>query len=392
VRRAGRRLRVTAQLVDARTGWRIWAGEYDREVADAITVQDEIARAITDALELRLPSHGGAAHVRRGTDLAAYDLYLRALQLRNNMGADALQRATDLLDRAIELQPDFALAYAAKATVLAPRVYYRQIPADQGVREVRAAIDRALALDPQLGEAHVARGLVQLFFERDWAGAEHSLRRAIALNPNDSHAWQHLANFLRAMGRPEEAAAARLRGLALDPLNARMRITLGEDYLHAGRPAEALAPFERAVQLDPMHPLVLGLGPAPPLGPGRVYLAQGRDEDAVRDLLRVATLRGAGTGEVDSLRAAFATGGMHGFWRRWLVMDRRQAGVSMNPLRVAMLSAMAGDSAEALTWLERAYAERASGLIFLRTEPAFAGLRTHPRYVRVEQGMRFPAR
>lgn len=391
VRRAGQRLRVTAQLVDARTGASIWAADYDRGAASIVAVQDEIARAIADALELRLPSNGARPRLRGETDLAAYDLYLRALQLRNSMSPDALQRATDLLDRAIELQPDFALAYAAKATVVAPRVYFRYIPRDRGVREVRSAIDRAFALDPQLGEAHVALGLVQLFFDRDWAGAERSLRHAIALNPNDPHAWHHLANYYRAMNQPSEAAVLAQRGLALDPLNARMRVTLGEDYLHAGRLAEALTAFQRAAQLDPLHPLILGFGPNPPMGASRVYLAQGRDADAVQDLLRVAALRGASAGEVDSLRTAFASGGMHAFWRRWLVMDRRQSGASIDPLRVSILSALAGDTAQALSWLERAHAEQNPGLIFMRLETAFAGLRTLPRYKRVEEAMHFPA-
>jgi serine/threonine-protein kinase len=391
VRRSGRRLRVTAQLVDTHSGLQIWEDEYDREVADVVAVQDEIARAIAGALELRLPSNGASTHVRRGTDFAAYDLYLRALQLRNSMSSDALQRATDLLDRAIELEPDFSLAYAAKASVVAPRVFYRQIPQEQGLREVRAAIDRAFAIDSQLGEAHVSLGLVQLFWDWDWAAAERSLRRAIELDPNNPHAWHHLGNYLRAMDRPGEAAAARLRGLALDPLNARLRYSLGEDYLIARRLPEALSAFERGVQLDPLHPIALGLA-MPPRGPWNVSLIQGRDAEAVRQLLRAATLRGASSGEVDSLRAAFATGGMHGFWRRWLVMDRRQSGASIDPLRVAALSAMAGDTAQALTWLERAFAERNPALIFLRSEPAFAGLRTHPRYLRVEEGIHFPAR
>ena len=392
VRRSGQRLRVTTQLVDARTGLQIWTSQYDREAADAIAVQDEIARAIADALELRLPAHGTAARVQRGTDLAAYDLYLQALQLRNDQSTAALERANDLLDRALELQPDLALAQAAKASVSLTRAFWAQIPRDEAVREARAAIDRAFALDPQLGEAHVARGMLQLFFERDWANAERSLRRAIELNPNDSHAWQHLANWFRAMDRPGDAVVARLRGLALDPLNARMRITLGEDYLSAGRHAEALAAFERAAQLDPVHPLLLGLGPAAPMGRSSIDLAQGREEDAVRDLLRTATLRGASPAELDSLRAAFTASGMKGFWRRWLVMDKRQAGASINPLRVSILGALAGDTAQAFASLERAYAEQVPGLIFLRTVPAFAGLRETPRYLRVERGMRFPAR
>jgi tetratricopeptide (TPR) repeat protein len=172
----------------------------------------------------------------------------------------------------------------------------------------------------------------------------------------------------------------------------RLRITLGEDYLFAGRLKESLAAFERAVQLDPLHPIMMGTGPMPPTGPARVYLAQGREAEAVQDLLRVATLRGESAGEVEALGAAFRADGMRGFWRRWLVMQRRKAGTSIDPMHVSMLHALAGDTAQALTWLERAYAERNPSLIFIRTDPAFAGLRTDPRYLRIAQAMRFPAR
>ena len=391
VRRAGHRLRVTTQLVDAHSGMRIWSAAYDREDADVLTVQDEIASAIADALELRLRAHEGTPRVRSTTNPEAYDLYLRALQLRTDLSPDALERATDLLDRAIELQPDFALAYAAKASVLEPRVLFLQIPQAEGLREARAAIDRAFELDPRNGEAHVARGILQLFWEWDWAGAERSLRSAVALDPNNAHAWHHLGNYYRAMGRLDEAADARLRGLALDPLNARLRAALGEEYFYAGRWDDALAALQRAAQIDPLHPILLGRANAA-VGPGRVYIAQGREAEGVRDLLRVAALRGASADEVDALRAAYRTGGIHGFWRAWLDMDRRQSGPSIDPLRVASLSAMAGDTAQALTWLERAYAERNPGLIFMRTDPAFATLRTNARYLRVERAMRFPAR
>ncbi len=391
VRRAGHRLRVTTQLIDAHSGLRIWAGAYDREDTDVLAVQDEIASAIADALELRLRAHDGTPRVRATTNPEAYDLYLRALQLRTDLNPDALERATDLLDRAIELQPDFALAYAAKASVLEPRVLFRQIPQAEGLRAARAAIDRAFALDPRNGEAHVARGILQLFWEWDWAGAERSLRRAVALDPNNAHAWHHLGNYYRAMGRLDEAADARLHGLALDPLNARLRAALGEEYFYAGRWDDALASLQRAAQIDPLHPILLGRANAA-VGPGRVYIAEGREAEGVRDLLRVAALRGASPDESDALRAAYRTGGLHGFWRAWLAMDRRQSGPSIDPLRVASLSAMAGDSAQALAWLERAYAERNPGLIFMRTDPAFATLRSNPRYLRVERAMRFPAR
>jgi serine/threonine-protein kinase len=391
VRRAGHRLRVTTQLVDAHSGMRIWAGAYDREDADVLTVQDEIASAIADALELRLRVHEGTPRVRSTTNPEAYDLYLRALQLRTDLNADALQRATDLLDRAIELEPDFALAYAAKASVLEPRVLFRQIPQAEGLRAARAAIDRAFALDPRNGEAHVAQGILQLFWEWDWAGAERSLRRAVELDPNNPHAWHHLGNYYRAMGRLDDAADARLRGLALDPLNARLRAALGEEYFYGGRWDDALAALQRAAQIDPLHPILLGRANAA-VGPGRVYIAEGREADGVRDLLRVAALRGAGADEVDALRAAYRTGGIHGFWRAWLEMDRRQSGSSIDPWRVAALSGLAGDSAQALSALERAYAERNPGLIFIRTDPSFASLRANPRYLRIVRAMKFPTR
>ena len=201
-----------------------------------------------------------------------------------------------------------------------------------------------------------------------------------------------MGNYWRAMARPGDAAQARLRGLALDPLDARLRYTLGEEYLAAGRLAEARAAFAEGARLDPLHPVALGLGPTPPHGTWCVDLARGREAAGVQSLLGVATLRGATGDDVESLRRAFASGGVHAFWRRWLELDRRTSGSSVDPLRTAALAAMAGDTTRALDALERARTEQNAGLIFMRTEPAFDALRASPRYRRVEQAMHFPAR
>ena len=391
VRREGGRLRVTAQLIDAESGYHLWSGEYDREVADVIAVQEEIARAIADALELRLPARVAAAREHRTPDLAAYDLYLRALHLRNNLSVDAMRQATDLLDRAIELEPDFALAYAAKASVVAPRIYFRQVSRDQGVKEMRAGVARALELDPELGEAHVALGIVRLFFDWDWTGAGRTLHRAVELNPNDPHAYHMLANYFRVVGRYEAAIETRVRGVALDPLNARTRLLLAGEYRGAGKFDEALAQYERARRLDPTNALLLGQGPHLPASVGMVYLAQGRQEAAVEDLLKIAALRGATAGELESMRSAFAKSGMREFWRSWLAMDLRQSGTNPDPLRVATLWTMIGDADQALDWLERAHAERNPGLIYLRANGVYAPLRADPRFARIVTEMNLPA-
>ncbi len=391
VRRAGARLRVAVQLVDAKSGLQLWSDEYDRDMSDVLTVQDEIAGAIASALALRVPATYDAVTARGKIDPEAYDFYLRALALRSRLRPDAMQRAAELLDRAIERQPGFALAWAAKASVVAPLVYFGEIPAERGLPEVRAATDRAFALDSTIGEAYVARGMVQLFFDWDWSNAERSLRKATVLNPNDPHAWHQLGNYWRAMNRPDDAAAARLRGLAADPLDARLRYTLGEEYLAAGRLREAGTAFARAEQLDPLHAIALGLGPAAPHGTWSVLLAEGRETEAVPQLLRVATLRGASTEEVQALQRAFTVGGMKSFWHRWLIVDERSS-ARPDSMRVAAISAMAGDTTRALDILERAYAARTPALIFLRSDPSFTALRSHARLVRIVEGMRFPAR
>lgn len=390
VRKDGSRLRVTAQLIDAETGYHIWSGEYDRQVADVFAVQEEIAGAIASALELRLPRPGTGTRARRVPDLAAYDLYLRGLYLRNRLSVDALRQATDLLDRAIELEPEFALAYAAKASVVAPRIYFRDVPLGRGVNEMRAAVARALELDPALGEAHVALGILKLFFDWDWEGAERALRHAVELTPSDPHAWHHLANYLHAMGRFDEAIDARARGLTLDPLNARTRITLALDCVRANRRDEAFRHYEWAVSLDPMNPLLLGLGPTLPAA-ARIYLVPGRQEEAVQELVRIAALRGATASELDSMRGGFTRSGIRGFWRSWLDMDLRQSRGTADPLRVALTWVVIGDADQALDWLERAYAERNPGLIYVQSDPALADLRSHPRFARIVAEMKFPA-
>lgn len=392
VRREGNRLRVTAQLIDAATGYHLWSDEYDREAVGIFSVQDEIAAAIADALELRLSEGAEAQHARNTPALEAYDLYLRGLFLRNNLSADALRQAARHFDRALELEPGFALAWAAKASVVAPLIYFGHVPRDAGVAEMRTQVARALELDPSLGEAYAALGILRLFFDWDWDGAEQALRRAIALNPNDAHAWHHLANFFDSTGRFAEAIEARERSVQLDPLNARTRFTLGSDYLAVGNHERAIEEFRHASRLDPMHPLALGLGPHLPASPGRVYLAQGRHDEAVEDYMRIAILRNASARQIGALRSSYADSSLPAFFRNWLELDLAQSGDTPDPIRIAATWVVIGDTTQSLDWLERAWADRNPGLIYIRSEPIFAGLLDSPRLATIVKAMRFPSR
>jgi TolB-like protein len=389
VRRDGGRLRVTAQLIDAATGYHLWSGEYDRELEDVFAVQDDIAQAIAGALKLELAS-GGAYAAGRTTNLKAYDLYLRGTFYRNLLSREALTIAVEYFDSAIAIDSGFALAYAGKATAIGPMLYFDLMPRDEALPAMRAAARRALELDDRLGEAHTASGIISFFYEWDWPAAERSFRRATELSPNDAHSFHHLANWLRAMGRSEEGIAARRRSLALDPLNPRTHITLAGDYAAAGRDEEAAEHYRRAQAIDPLNPLVLGLGPHLPGGRGRLLEARGDSAGAVEEYLAIAARRGASPADHYRLRRAFAAHGMPGFWRAWADFDEAHSPGGPNPLRLSSAWLRAGDTARAITMLERAYRERNPGLVYFAVDRNWLGMHDHPRVAAILDAMKLP--
>ena len=387
----GDQLRVIAQLIDARTGYHIWSEQYDGGVGDAFALQDSIVLAIADALQLRLAGSSTRLAGARPPSLEAYDLYLRGLYLRHNLSADALAHAVEYFDRAIALEPRFAQAWAAKATAVAPQGYFRYANRDSVIAQLRTLTARALDLDPEMGEAYASLGILRLFYEWDWSGAHAALLRAIELNPNDAHAWHHLGNYHSAMGEIHDALAAREKAVQLDPLNGRTRIVLSRDYFIAGDYDRALEQARRATQLDALNPLMLGRGPSVPSGAAEVLLRQGHEREAVEEYIRIATLRSATPAELQAMREGHASFGMTGFWKAWLAMDVRQSGPSPDPLRMTATHLLAGDTARALDWLDRAYAERTPGLIYLHRDPVISGMRDHPRVMRISRAMNHPA-
>jgi adenylate cyclase len=389
VRRDGDRLRVTAQLIDATSGYQLWSGEFDRQLRDVFAVQDEIAGAITDALQVPLAAGpAGRAGVARTANPEAYDLYLRGTWFRNRLTRESIAKAIEYYDRAIALDSGYALAHAGKASAMGPLFYYRLAPREPGLSEMRAAARRALELDDRLGEAHVAMGIIHFFYEWNWTAAERAFRRATELNPGDSHAWHMLANYHRATRRFDEAISARRRAIELDPLNARTAIALGRDYMAAGQYDRAAEVYRRSFDIDSMNPLGLGLGPSLPAGVGDVYERQGRHDAAVEEYLHVAARRGASASELSALRRAYADGGMRAFWRRWLLFEEQASSGAPRALLVANIWAQIGDAPRTIEWLERAFREHDPGLVYLAADPAWERVRAHPKFVALLERMK----
>ena len=310
---------------------------------------------------------------------------------RNRLTNEGLSRAVDYFDRAIQVDSGYALAHAGKASAIAPLVWYGFLPRAQGLPAMRAAARRALELDGTLGEAHVAQGMLEFYFEWNWPAAEREFRRAIALNPNDQHAHHMQANYLVAMGRIEEAIAARRRALELDPLSIRTGMMLGRDYSLAGEYDRAVEQYRRTTEIDSTSPLALGTGQEGSFGLGDVYERQGRAAEAVAEYLRAAKLEGTPEGDIERLREAFAASGMPGYWRRRLELELRDSARPPEPLRIASMWTRIGDAERTAEWLERAYQERSVALPFLGVLPIYERVRSHPRIALILARMKLTA-
>jgi len=247
VRKAGNRIRVTAQLIEVRSDSHLWAESYDRELEDVFAIQKEIAESIAGALKVRLASTGERA-TPTARELEAYQLYLRGLQVWQLRGEQNIRQSIALLTRAIDLDPNLARAYAtlASAYVLVPHYYQSPDPRAPELAEQAAA--RALELDETLSQPHAVRGMLAMQ-RMDWTNAQANFRRAIALNPNDGTPRYWLGESLAVTGRTHEALAVMLEAVEIDPISPPLTHDIAELYLRDGDDARGCPYARRATEI-----------------------------------------------------------------------------------------------------------------------------------------------
>jgi TolB-like protein/DNA-binding winged helix-turn-helix (wHTH) protein/Tfp pilus assembly protein PilF len=269
VRRDGNRVRVTAQLIDAKSGFHLWSGTYDRKLTDIFAIQEEISRAIADALKVRLLTAGeDPSIVRAAGDVGAYNLYLLGRHHIDKRTRADLERATGYFQQALVLDPDYADPYVGLAEAnLLPFIgvsdIYLLIINDTGDGGLSAAdavaralpfIEKALALIPEMAEAYASLGLLRMV-ERDYAAAETALKRAIALNPNFSRAYAWLSSTLANQNKDRESFEALSRSLELDPLSLRANVNMIRALALRNRMADARGAAKRFTEMYPDSPL-----------------------------------------------------------------------------------------------------------------------------------------
>lgn len=372
VQRVGDRVRITVQLVDAATERSIWAESYERVERDVLVLQDEVARAIAQRIKATLTAQEERRLTSaRAVDPTAYRVYLRGRQALNEYTEGGCQRAQQLFSQALQIDPEYAPAYAGLADC-----YYGVSSIWESPSRVmplaRAAALRALQLDPSLAEAHVSLGLVQMVFDWDWHGAEASFDRAIELNPGLAVAHQHHGYLLSALGRGEEAVAAYRRALDLDPLSVVVGAQLGFAYFMSRRYAEAVEQLKATIAMDPSHYYAhpfLGL----------VHAVAGPVDQAVAELEEGMRI-GKNPQGMAQLAYAYAKAGRWGDAEAAL---RDAQSDSMNASTLFDVTAVYvahGESERAFQFLQRSMVEKVELIVFLGVDPRLDPLRSDPRY------------
>ena len=382
VRKSGKSVRLTVRLTRAATGEQLWSESYTRNVKDMFAVQSELAQTVVEQMRGQLG--GGldnstkaelkaqvAAAGRGGTKNAdAYQLYLQGTFFLNQFSLDTAIRAADFLQRAVERDPKFALAWAALSRAGSVRGGYaaNKRDVDEGFALARRAADRAIKLEPELAAGHLARLTVQMWYDFDWKGAGESLRRAQKIAATDPDVLAAAANVAYTFGQTENAVELGRQAVALDPVNAGMRITLGFSLDGAARYEEAIAEFRRAIELSQ----TTEWGHA---GVGLMLLRQGRYDEALREVEQESNEWSRLCVQAQAL---------------WEMNKKAEADAALARLvstyanvsayQIAEVYAYRRENDRAFEWLDRAYRQRDAGLAWTRPDRSLARIHDDPRW------------
>lgn len=380
--RDGGRVRVNARLLAVRDGSALWSGTFDERIDRAFTLQDGIATAVTAALELKLgalPVHGRSPC--DGANAEAYRAYLTGRYQLTRPSAARMRQALDAFRRAIDLDPTCARAYAAMASA------YRTlaVTGDQDPQQMfplaKAAVKQALAIDPNLAEAHASQGFIHFLYDWDWAAAEASFKRAIELNPSLAEAHMSYAHLLSNTGRREEAVLHARQAVSLDPLSPLINTLASNFVAVAGHANEARQGWEKALELEPDFWIAL-------LSRSGSLMARRDYAGAIADLRQARQLSGDSSQVLAALGLAYAAAGDRDAAVHVLRdMERRDRAGYMPATSMAAVRNALGDSEGALDLLERAYQERDIRMAFLRVDARWNNLRTLPRFQALAQRM-----
>jgi len=352
IRKAGNRLRITAQLINVEDGFHIWSEKYDRDLDDIFAIQDEISMAIVDKLKVRLLGKERSALVKRGTEnLEAYDLYMRGRFFWEKRG-EGLKRAVEYFKEAIEKDPKYAAPYAGIADSYTLLAFYGFLPSHDAMPKAREYAQKAIEIDDTIAEARTTLAFIHQYYEWDLAKAEQEFKRAIELNPAypPAHYWCSAALFYT--DRHEEALSENERAIELDPLSVVAHTVCGWVLTGMRRAEQSVERLNRALEMNPDYVLAHWIQ-------GCNYYLLSRNEDALTELQKAVTLSDRNPWMVSTLGWLYGRLGKTSEAREMLaeLIDRSKSEY-VQALYFAYLYVELGELDEALAWLEKSFEAR----------------------------------
>jgi serine/threonine protein kinase len=378
VRRSGNQVRITAQLIYAPTDRHLWAETYERNLRDVLALQSEVASAIAGEIKIKVtPQEQTHLSNARAIDPDAYQAYLKGRYYWNQRTPDALKTGQRYFQRAIEIDPNYAVPYAGLGDSYFVLAIGGALPSTEAMPRAKAAALKALQIDDTLAEAHASLAVVYDNYEWKWVEAENEFKRAIELNPNYSTARQNYGIYLSQMGRHAEAIAELKRAIALDPLSPIISTLLGRVYFCARDYSQAIEQYRSTFAIVPNFAVASHFL-------AEVYEQKGMYEEAITASGKELTASGQNPEQVSrnvvALRNAYKASGGRGYWQKRLELAKEVSKQHPMSLEIAHLYTRLGEKEKAFDWLERAYQEHNMWLAAIKVEPKWDSLRSDPRF------------
>jgi serine/threonine protein kinase/tetratricopeptide (TPR) repeat protein len=371
-------LTISAELIDAHDGSRIWGNQYDEKPGAALSVQQDISRQISDQLRSHLSGEEKSRVAKRyTTNPEAYDLYLKGRFYHEKFTHESYLKSLEFLRQAVAKDPAYAPAWAAMAVTYLSMTFEGDLTPGEGYPQVEAAVSKGRELDDTVGELYWPIGMLKLVKDWDWRAAEKEFQRGLSLDPQSTRLLRFEAQLLRVLGRWDDAIAGMRRAKEIDPLETELNKSLGATYYYAGRYDEAIDQLKKTLEIDPgnagVHDLL-----------SSVYERKGMFKEAIAEQQQAFAL-GGDPDSADALAHDFEALGYERVMRHlnevMLEGYKEQAKKAyVSPMYFAGVYAKLGDKDQAFAWLDKAAAERAPWLSYTRTDPEFDSLRADPRF------------
>jgi TolB-like protein/Flp pilus assembly protein TadD len=376
VRRDAGKVRITAQLIRVQDQTHLWAQNYDRQLTDFLEVQNELGQEISRQVGLRLtPREKSELETSRKVNPEAYDLYMKGNFFWNKRTREGVERAMQYFQKALDRDPNYALAYVGIAHCYRGMPIMSDVPSTEAFPKAKAAALKALEIDPRLADAHANVGYIKTFFDWDWEGSRTDYHRALQLNPNSSLAHLGYAILLSILGEHKEALAEADQALRLDPLSLLIGALKGQLFFQARQYQESVDQLQKTLEIDPNFWITQ-------INLGKALQIESRTKEAIQAFQKAAVLAGGATEAISLAGYTYAISGQRAEAERILrELKASSEKKYVPPYNVAMVCHGLGDSVETLGWLRRAYEERDVHMVFLRVDPKWDDLRGDPDFI-----------